>query len=249
MASAGRRIEGTAMSMIKFTENFEDLSTDQGYQFKFFCDKCRNGYMSSFQTSTLGAAGSVLRAAGSLFGGVFGSAANSTYDIQRAVGGKAHDDALRDAVEEVRAQFHQCKRCGKWVCPENCWNGERGLCNECAPDIQMELASAQVAATVEQINTKVRELDLTKDIHLGATAAATCPKCGAKAKGKFCPDCGTTMVAQATCGGCGAAVAAGVKFCPECGQPMQAAKPKCPGCAKEFEKAPKFCDDCGTKIA
>ena len=42
------------MTLIQFTENHEDLSTDQGYQFKFFCDRCRNGYMSSFQASALG---------------------------------------------------------------------------------------------------------------------------------------------------------------------------------------------------
>ena len=54
------------MAMIRFTENYEDLSTDQGFQFKFYCDRCRNGYMSSFQMSTIGAAGSLLRAAGSM---------------------------------------------------------------------------------------------------------------------------------------------------------------------------------------
>ncbi|HEX9366020.1 MAG TPA: zinc ribbon domain-containing protein [Vicinamibacterales bacterium] len=239
------------MALIQFTENYEDLSTDQGYQFKFFCDRCRNGYMSSFQTSTLGTAGSLLRAAGSLFGGAFGSAAGGAYEIQRAVGGKSHDDALKAAVEEVRSQFHQCKRCGKWVCPENCWNAQRGLCNECAPDVQMELASAQVAATVEQINEGVRKVDFTKDLDLAGTAAGTCPACGAKASGKFCPACGAALVPKSTCGGCGAGVDAGVKFCPECGAPMKAmaaAKPTCPGCGKAFDKAPKFCDDCGTKI-
>jgi hypothetical protein len=40
-----------------------------------------------------------------MFGGVFGSAANGAYDVQRAVGGKAHDDALKAAVDEVRASF------------------------------------------------------------------------------------------------------------------------------------------------
>src|SRR5947209_4141395 len=140
------------MSFIQFTENYEDLSTDNGYQFKFFCDRCRNGYMSSFQPSVLGAAGGLLRAAGSIFGGAFGSAAAGSYEVQKAVGGKGHDEALKKAVEEVKAMFKQCKRCGKWVCPENCWNAQRGLCNECAPDVQMELAAAQNAATVEQIN-------------------------------------------------------------------------------------------------
>lgn len=207
-------------TLIQFTENYEDLSTDEGYQFKFFCDRCRNGYMSSFEASALGTAGSLLRAAGNIFGGVLGSAAGSTYEIQRAVGGRNHDEALAKAVEEVRSQFNQCKRCGKWVCPENCWNAQRNLCIECAPDIQMELASAQVAATVEQINTGVREIDFTKDLDLAAASAA-CQACGARASGKFCP---------------------------ECGAPMKAARSKCAGCGKAFEKAPKFCDDCGTKL-
>src|SRR3954462_2886221 len=102
------------MGLIQFTENYEDLSTDQGFQFKFYCDRCRNGSMSSFQTSAIGAAGSLLRAAGSMFGGVFGPAAGGAYEIQRAVCSKAHYEALKATVEEVRAQFHQCKRCGKW---------------------------------------------------------------------------------------------------------------------------------------
>src|SRR5215510_12353102 len=232
--AAYRTTEGFIhMGMIQFTENYEDLSTDQGYQFKFYCDKCRNGYMSSFQSSTMGTASSLLRAAGNMFGGVLGSAAGSAYEIQRAVGGKAHDEALKAAVDEVRASFHQCKRCGKWVCPENCWNPQRGLCTECAPDLQAELASAQVAATVEQINQKVRNLDLTKDIDLAGTAAGSCPQCGAKVSGKFCPECGATLVAKDACGSCGASVDAGAKFCSECGTPMKAATPACPGCGKE----------------
>jgi hypothetical protein len=32
-------------SLIQFVANYDDLSTDKGFQFKFHCDKCRNGYM------------------------------------------------------------------------------------------------------------------------------------------------------------------------------------------------------------
>jgi rRNA maturation endonuclease Nob1 len=39
------------MALIQFVENYDDLSTDRGFQFKFYCDKCRNGYMSGFQAS------------------------------------------------------------------------------------------------------------------------------------------------------------------------------------------------------
>jgi hypothetical protein len=31
------------MALIQFTRNYQDLSTDQGYQFEFSCDRCGNG--------------------------------------------------------------------------------------------------------------------------------------------------------------------------------------------------------------
>ncbi|GAC1371841.1 MAG: hypothetical protein NVSMB30_11900 [Hymenobacter sp.] len=58
-------------NLIQFVANHDDLSTDKGFQFKFYCDKCHNGYMSRFRTNALGMAGSLLNAAGSLFGGFF----------------------------------------------------------------------------------------------------------------------------------------------------------------------------------
>src|SRR5215471_9951256 len=103
------------MALIQFVHNYDDLSTDRGYQFKFHCDKCGNGYMSSFQPSVVGTAGSLLRVAGDIFGGWMSSAGNSTYELQRAVGGKAHDSALSTAVQEGKKYFRQCTRCGKWV--------------------------------------------------------------------------------------------------------------------------------------
>ncbi len=67
-------IRGDAMALIAFTKNHDDLSTDMGYQFKFHCDKCGNGYMSSFIPSKLGTAGALLRGASQLLGGFFSSA-------------------------------------------------------------------------------------------------------------------------------------------------------------------------------
>src|SRR3712207_155670 len=83
------------MGMIQFVNNYDDLSTDKGYQFKFYCDKCGNGYMSRFQTSITGAGGSLLRAAGDLFGGWLSSAGNSAYEIQRAVRSEEHTSELQ----------------------------------------------------------------------------------------------------------------------------------------------------------
>src|SRR3954467_498251 len=92
---SGYRVQGEKMVAIRFTGNYEDLSTDRGFQFKFYCEKCHNGYMSSFKTSTVGAIASAARVAGSLFGGIFGHVADSSYEVQRQIGGAAHDGALK----------------------------------------------------------------------------------------------------------------------------------------------------------
>src|SRR5258706_5046945 len=110
------------MVAIRFTGNYEDLSTDRGYQFKFYCEKCHNGYMSTFDTSAMGMLGSAAKVAGSLFGGVFGRVADSSYEVQRAVGGPAHDSALKKAGDEISPIFKQWTRCGDLVCEPVCWD-------------------------------------------------------------------------------------------------------------------------------
>jgi hypothetical protein len=207
------------MAMIQFVANTDDLSTDRGFQFRFHCDKCGNGYMSRFQPSVTGIAGGLLHAAGNLFGGVLGRVGDSAYEIQRAVGGKAHDDALMKAVEEGRQHFKQCSRCGRWVCPEACWNAERGLCEECAPDVHEELAAAQAQATAGQIHEKARATNYVADMDMKSKASAQCPHCGGKTKGgKFCPECGGALKSNIKCKRCGNENDASDLFCPQCGE-------------------------------
>ena len=207
------------MSAIQFVQNFEDLSTDRGYQFKFHCDRCGNGFMSTYQGSTLGIASGLLSAAGSLLGGVFGQAAQGTYQVQQAIGGHAHDAALRTAVEEIKQKFKQCKRCGKWVCPEVCWNGPRALCLDCAPDLAQESAAAQAQVGKEQIFEKAHASDQTGGADLTQEASAACASCGAAlGTAKFCPECGQAANVKVSCGGCGKPMKASAKFCPECGK-------------------------------
>jgi hypothetical protein len=209
------------MSSVPFTGNYENLSTDKGYQFKFYCEKCGNGYMSSFKSSKLGMASSAMQAAGSLFGGIFGQAANSAYEIQRAIGGPAHDAALREAVEEIRPQFRQCTRCGQWVCEPVCFNRKAQLCEACAPDMDEEIAAAQAEAARQQAFEKAQTVDWMKGRDLGNVTGAVCRSCGAKTGGaKFCPECGTPKAQSRRCGGCGSTVEGSPKFCPECGQKL-----------------------------
>src|SRR5713226_10143528 len=99
------------MSLINFTANHEDLSTDRGCQFKFYCDKCGNGYLSRFQPSTGSTTGSLLRAASDIFGGILAVAGNGGREVQRSAGRKAHDNASMRAVDEAKAYFRLCSRC------------------------------------------------------------------------------------------------------------------------------------------
>jgi hypothetical protein len=227
-------MDGT-LAMIQFVQNYEDLSTDRGYQFKFHCDKCGNGFMTEFQTSAIGMAESALKVAGSVFGGFFNAAGNSAYEIQRAIGGKAHDSALEQAVAEGKQHFHQCTRCGKWVCPDVCWNGDASMCDGCAPKFQQELASAHAHAKADvarqQLYEKAKKADFVSDVEMSAkavarapgpvaaaaTCAAKCTACGvALGDGRFCPQCGAERRAAA-CSGCGAAIAPATHFCAQCG--------------------------------
>jgi membrane protease subunit (stomatin/prohibitin family) len=230
------------MALVQFVSNYEDLSTDRGYQFKFHCDKCGNGYMSRFQASAIGTAGSLLRAAGDLFGGWASSAGNSAYDIQRSVGGKAHDEALAKAVEEGKQHFHQCSRCGRWVCPEVCWNANAGQCEECAPDYEEELASshaqAKADAAREQLHERARQTDYASKIDMGADAYVKArprtPVPSAAAQTLACVSCGVNV--------------GKAKFCPECGTPATRPRPTCQGCGHQPEAATKFCPECGAKM-
>jgi hypothetical protein len=205
---------------IPFTDNYSDLSTDRGYQFKFCCERCGNGYMSSFQANVANMASGALQAAGGLFGGILGRAANSAYDIQRMVGGPAHDAALRKAVEEIRPLFNQCGRCGQWVCGEVCWNELRGQCVNCSPKIEHEIKAIENEATLYQLRDKaMNDTDLTGGVNFQSAAATqTCPSCQAEvaAGQKFCGECGTSVL-KPTCSQCGTQASPGTKFCGECG--------------------------------
>jgi hypothetical protein len=150
-------------SHVPFTDNVQDLSTDKGFQFKFCCERCGNGYMSSFQYNALSVAGGALQVASGLFGGVFGRAASSAYDVQRLVGGPAHDAAMRQAVSEVSPEFNQCNRCGQWVCRSICWNGQRHQCVSCSPKMDQELAAIESDGTIHQLRRQTYDgsVDLT----------------------------------------------------------------------------------------
>ncbi len=205
--------------IVPFTDNYQDLSNTEGYQFEFFCERCGNGYRSPFQADVVEKGRGFLRAASGLFGGALDSVVNATDNVMdRGTNSAAKDKALAEAVEAVTPNFRQCRACGNWVCSAVCWNEEIGQCAACSPFVTDELSRAQAAAQIEQIQVKVRETDWTEGIDTTTRAKVACPSCGAAvAGGKFCPSCGGKLSATTFCGECGTELAAGTKFCSECG--------------------------------
>jgi hypothetical protein len=206
-----------------FTRNYVDHSNDTGYQFEFHCDKCGNGYRSTYHASALGVGSKIAKGLGSLFGGGSlwnaGTAAEYAKDGLR---GKAWDDAFKAAIEEIKPKFHQCTRCGNWVCPDVCWNAQRQLCEACAPDLAEEAASHQAHIASQQIAEKMRNVDLVAGIDPAGEMLAQCPHCQSRIQPgkKFCAGCGKPVGAAAKksfCTSCGAQLDGGAKFCGDCG--------------------------------
>jgi len=208
---------------IEFTRNYSDHSTDRGFQFEFNCDRCGTGYRTRFLPFAAGTISSALDTASSLFGGILNSAARVGEQVRSSAWQKAKDDAFVKAVEELKPDFIQCPRCSTWVCRKSCWNTQRGLCKNCAPDMGVEMAAAQASRTVEEIwsHSKMAEEDreMLKDESWRAGVRATCPQCNAPLanNAKFCPECGAAIKSGKFCTNCGGEIKEGVKFCPQCG--------------------------------
>ena len=245
-----------------FTRNYNDLSTDAGFQFEFFCDCCGNGFRSSFVESTTydkrkksERIGGISGALGGFFGGFGGSIGHAVergasfmgdrYENQSPQWRQEQEQAFDAAQAEVQPMFRKCPSCNKWVCNQDCWNEDEGLCVECAP----REASYVAKARNEAMRRNIDEAAETATVWQGKieTRTTVCPKCGKPAgAGKFCNECGAPLGSQ-RCPNCGAEVALGLKFCGECGSPMQKSY-KCPECGFDNPPGTKFCGQCGTKI-
>lgn len=120
------------MANPSFTQNYRDLSNDSGFQFEFFCDRCRSGHRSEFRTNKLGIATSILKAVSALLGGATARAGYGADHLRDAFRGSGRDKALHLAIVECKPRLNQCPACTKWVCSTACWNSARGECWGCA---------------------------------------------------------------------------------------------------------------------
>jgi len=183
--------------MQSFGSNFEDKSTEQGFQFVFKCQICGTGYQSAFVASEEAREKAVFNKV-SQFGGMFSNKAS----LAGAFGGQAyqtpqwnkeHDAALKKASDDAVNHFHQCPKCHKYVC-ENDWKADVSLCS-----IDAGAAKAPPPPQAQ------------------AAVPATCPKCGQPSGGgKFCNNCGAPL-GPVKCAACGTENSPAAKFCGGCG--------------------------------
>jgi membrane protease subunit (stomatin/prohibitin family) len=207
---------------IEFVRDYSDQSTDQGFQFEFQCDRCSSGFRTPFRPAAAATVTSVLDAASSLLGGVFGRAADISERVRSASWQQARDKAFAEALEELKPEFAQCPHCSSWVCRKSCWHEQRGLCKSCAPDMGVEMSAAQASRSREEVwaHAKMSAEDKKlSESNWRETIVASCPKCNAPlaTNAKFCPACGEKLQGGAFCAQCGAKLQPEAKFCAECG--------------------------------
>ncbi len=224
------------MAMKSFTKNHSDNSTDAGFEFEFYCDLCGDGYKSQFIESTTYKKRGLFRGiseglniGGSLLGGL-GGLGNVGHNLGRGVDAigdrfegmspewkREHERAFEMAQNEAMEHFHRCHGCRKWVCDSD-FNEDEGLCVECAPRQDVEVAAARARKMKLDIEEKAQNtVVFNGDIE---SKVITCPQCGKPVtSGKFCGNCGAAL-GMVVCQRCGAKMQPGTRFCGECGNKL-----------------------------
>ena len=249
--------------LTSFTRNYEDNSTEAGFQFTFYCDICNDGFRSSFIESETYKKGRLFNsigrgasALGSILGGTvnrLGYGADRAADIlsERFEGRspewqKEHEAAFERAKNEAARHFHRCPSCNRYVC-DHCFNDDEGLCTDCAPRQEIYVARARA----EAMRRNIDEAGAAATVWQGTIESKTtiCPVCGKPAgTGKFCNNCGASLALK-VCPACGAQNPQSGRFCSGCGASLTApAQGKCPSCGTECPPGTKFCGGCGTKL-
>ncbi|HZT97362.1 MAG TPA: zinc ribbon domain-containing protein [Chloroflexota bacterium] len=176
---------------VVYTDNFQDISTEQAFQWEFYCERCGKAYQSTPKSSKVGAVGAkASQGLGGMFGGRLSKVASQGSSmLENTAGAKEKEKAFPAAVYEVQNRFNECPQCAQWVCDDD-WNSQLGVCTQCAPMV------AQGEGVCPSCNARTEP---------GA---------------KFCPSCGGKLAGTAKCASCSTESPEGTKFCPECGNAL-----------------------------
>jgi ribosomal protein L32 len=210
------------MVLRDFVKNYQDMSDDNGYQYKFFCDICGDGYLSKYRQAPYSKARSILSGAESVGGSVLGrlggirGAADAMHDAKWR---EAKEKAFDEAMAEARAHFTKCPSCTKYV-DANCWNEQAEMCVECAPRQAVVVQKAKAQAFVQKAEEAMQAKDFSAEIAAAEEVRIKCPNCGKPtASGKFCEACGAPLD-KALCPNCGAKISVSARFCNNCGKKL-----------------------------
>src|SRR2546421_9890238 len=140
---------------VPFTGNVLDLCNENGFQWEFTCDRCRNGFRSPFAQNVASRGRGVLRMAGEWFGGKLETFSQGVEDFNQ-YGYIGEESATKDqffakAVENVRPNFRQCRGCGGWACAQLCSANHVGQCMAGSPLATEEVGKAQADARGHQL--------------------------------------------------------------------------------------------------
>lgn len=246
------------MGIQSITNNYNDNSTEAGFQFVFYCDKCGDEYQTNFVECVNQKKSNFLRtltdglSAGARIAGLHnlaygleegGRVATNRFEGMSSEWHKEHEIAFKNAVNEAKGHFHRCSGCQSWVC-DDCFNEDEGMCVECSPRESAMVSKARAERIKEEIEEKASKTSLFKG-KIGSRQMI-CPKCGKPTgQGKFCSNCGSP-VGMPKCPSCGAENQASSKFCNECGARLGVLA--CPKCGAENDVGARFCNECGEAL-
>lgn len=204
------------MGEISFSDNYNDMSDETGFQFEFYCEGCGDVWRTEYKRYLAGTTSGIFKTVGSLLGGLLGGAERVADQVSDAGYRSAHDKAFVESVEQAKIHFQRCRQCGNYFC-NKCFNMNLRLCATCAPSIDeasnIAARQAEIAIAAEKAAAAVKSGKRRTDGNV------ICPSCGARVRsGKFCSECGEPMTEKKRCKSCDAELEGSPKFCPECGQ-------------------------------
>ena len=166
------------MALIRFTANHQDLSTDRGYQFKFLCDKCGNGYMSRFQPSLTGTAGGLFARPEISSVESFRAQATALTRFNAQSGAKRTTARSRKRSRKLRFISSNALAAANGFARMCAGTRRPGLCEGCAPDFEEDFAAnkaqAMSQAAQNQLYEKARQTDYASATDM--SAGASCPE-------------------------------------------------------------------------
>ena len=250
-------------ALIPFTSNYTDVSTYEGYQFEFHCQRCGNGYRSAFRHSVTGFGGRLAALGGGILGGEIGSRVQEVGLLAQwdrsSTRGSTNDKRLLEASEDVAGHFVQCRGCAEWVCRDVCWDARAGCCTRCvpppAPDADPARGSARRGSgCAARVRPAARGTARAARVRRGygrSPGSARSRRAGSRGAGRgtarrraAASGYGPPRVSlrhpgrpsgpAACCTNCGATTAG--RFCAQCGNPL--APPACTGCGAPAQGTP-----------